>query len=114
MEGRRDRYRENYRTLVSGMRGLGFEEYVDPDLQGYIITSFHYPQDANFEFQRFYDLLNEAGFVIYPGKVSDADCFRIGNIGRIDRNDVEQLLEAIKTALASMGVAQTGTVGAGK
>ena len=52
--------------------------------------------------------------MIYPGKVSDADCFRIGNIGRIDRNDVEQLLEAIKTALASMGVAQTGTVGAGK
>ncbi len=114
VEGRRDRYRENYRTLVSGMRGLGFEEYVDPDLQGYIITSFHYPQDANFEFQRFYDLLNEAGFVIYPGKVSDADCFRIGNIGRVDRSDVEQLLEAIKASLASMGVAQTGTVGAGK
>ena len=111
--GRAARYEENYRTLVAGMRALGFAEYVDPALQGYIITSFCYPEDPNFQFEKFYDLLNEAGFVIYPGKVSDADCFRIGNIGRIDKSDVEALLEAIKGTLAKMKVAQVGTVSAG-
>ena len=111
--GRAARYEENYRTLVTGMRSLGFVEYVDPELQGYIITSFRYPEDVNFQFEKFYDLLNEAGFVIYPGKVSDADCFRIGNIGRINKGDVEGLLEAIKDALAKMGVSQVGAMSAG-
>ena len=113
VSGRSARYEENYRTLLAGMRWLGFIEYVDPALQGYIITSFRYPEDPNFQFEKFYDLLNEAGFVIYPGKVSDADCFRIGNIGRIDKSDVEALLEAIKGTLAKMEVAQVGTVSAG-
>ena len=113
VSGRAARYEENYRTLLAGMRSLGFIEYVDPALQGYIITSFRYPEDPNFQFEKFYDLLNEAGFVIYPGKVSDADCFRIGNIGRIDKSDVEALLGAIKGTLAKMEVAQVGTVSAG-
>ena len=111
--GRAARYQENHRTLVTGMRAFGFQEYVDPELQGYIITSFRYPEDPNFQFERFYDLLNEAGFVIYPGKVSDADCFRIGNIGRIDKSDVEALLKAIQAVLAKMEVAEVGTVKAG-
>ena len=109
--GRAARYEENYRTLLAGMRSLGFVEYVDPDLQGYIITSFRYPEDPNFQFQKFYDLLNEAGFVIYPGKVSDADCFRIGNIGRLNKSDVEALLLAIRQVLETMRV--TPAVGAG-
>ena len=109
--GRAARYEENYRTLLAGMRRLGFNEYVDPDIQGYIITSFRYPEDPNFQFEKFYDLLNESGFVIYPGKVSDADCFRIGNIGRIDKSDVEALLEAISNVLETMQV--NPAVGAG-
>ena len=109
--GRAARYEENYRTLLTGMRRLGFNEYVDPEIQGYIITSFRYPEDPNFQFDKFYDLLNESGFVIYPGKVSDADCFRIGNIGRIDKSDVEALLEAISNVLETMQV--NPAVGAG-
>ena len=106
--GRAARYEENYRTLLTGMRRLGFN---DPEIQGYIITSFRYPEDPNFQFEKFYDLLNESGFVIYPGKVSDADCFRIGNIGRIDKSDVEALLEAISNVLETMQV--NPAVGAG-
>ena len=109
--GRAARYEENYRTLLAGMRRLGFNEYVDPEIQGYIITSFRYPEDPNFQFEKFYDLLNESGFVIYPGKVSDAECFRIGNIGRIDKSDVEALLEAISNVLETMQV--NPAVGAG-
>lgn len=102
--GRAARYRRNYQTLVAGMRQLGFEEYLRPEHQGYIITSFHYPQHPQFDFERFYDHLNQRGFVIYPGKVSDVDCFRIGTIGRIFEADIQMLLAAIEASLAEMGI----------
>jgi 2-aminoethylphosphonate-pyruvate transaminase len=102
--GRARRYRENYECLVAGMRNMGFAEYVPAHLQGYIITSFYYPRDARFEFEEFYRRLNDRGFVIYPGKVTDANCFRIGNIGRIFVDDVRALLAAIAETIAEMGV----------
>ncbi len=102
--GRGARYRHNHEVLVAGMRALGFVEYLRPEDQGYIITSFRYPEHPNFDFDRFYARLNEKDIVIYPGKVSDADCFRIGHIGRIFEADVRTLLAAIREVLAEMGV----------
>ena len=104
VQGRSKRYAENHRCLVAGMREIGFQEYVPSDLQGHIITSFHYPSHANFDFEDFYGRLSEKGFVIYPGKLSQADCFRIGTIGRIFPEDIRQLLTAIETTLAALGV----------
>ncbi|MFQ5616314.1 MAG: 2-aminoethylphosphonate--pyruvate transaminase [Anaerolineales bacterium] len=83
VEGRAARYRANYETLNAGMREMGFQEYLRPEDQGYIITSFRYPSHPNFRFETFYQYLNDKGYVIYPGKVSDADCFRIGSIGEM-------------------------------
>ncbi len=100
--GRARRYYDNYKILVEGMQALGFKTYLSPELQGYIITSFLYPQHDNWQFEAFYKRLNDRGFVIYPGKVSDADCFRIGSIGRIFPADVRDLLAAIRDALADM------------
>jgi 2-aminoethylphosphonate-pyruvate transaminase len=102
--GRAARYAANYRVLSEGMHQLGFEDYVPVELQGYIITSFRYPDHANFSFEKFYTLLNDRGFVIYPGKVSDADCFRIGNIGRIFEADVRMLLAAVRDVLGEMQI----------
>jgi 2-aminoethylphosphonate-pyruvate transaminase len=102
--GRGDRYRRNYETLIEGMQRLGFKEYLRRADQGYIITSFLYPEDKNFRFETFYERLNEKDYVIYPGKVSDADCFRIGNIGRISESDVRALLAAIQETLVEMDV----------
>ncbi|MEM7130163.1 MAG: 2-aminoethylphosphonate--pyruvate transaminase [Chloroflexota bacterium] len=102
--GRAARYRKNHETLVAGMRELGFREYLAQDDQGYIITSFHYPTHPNFSFEPFYQRLNERNLVIYPGKVSDADCFRIGNIGRLFVEDVEQLLQALQGVLTDMEI----------
>lgn len=102
--GRAERYRENYRTLLAGMRRMGFEEFLPSADQGFIITSFRYPEDPNFKFETFYDRLSERGFVIYPGKVTNADCFRIGNIGRIFPSDVKALLAAIGEVLCEMNV----------
>ena len=104
VEGRNGRYHHNYQTLIAGMRKMGFTEYIKPEDQGPIITSFRYPDHPNFKFSRFYEALNARDFVIYPGKVSDADCFRIGNIGRIFEADVTSLLAAIAEVLDEMGI----------
>jgi 2-aminoethylphosphonate-pyruvate transaminase len=102
--GRARRYRDNHETLARGMSELGFCEYVRPHLQGNIITSFRYPDETPFDFDDFYRRLNDKGFVIYPGKVSDADCFRIGTIGRLFPHDVRALLAAIQAVLTDMGL----------
>ncbi len=102
--GRAARYKHNYETLIAGMRQMGFTEYLEPEDQGYIITSFRYPTHPNFDFNEFYERLNNKDFVIYPGKVSNADCFRIGNIGRIFESDVQGLLAAIRETLIEMGI----------
>lgn len=102
--GRAKRYKKNYETLVAGMRKLGFKEYVPTKFQGYIITSFLYPEHPNFSFERFYSLLNEKNQVIYPGKLSKVDCFRIGNIGRIFEEDIKILLLVIEEVLEEMKI----------
>jgi len=101
---RAERYRRNYEALVGGMRRMGFAEYLKPQDQGYIITSFLYPDDPNFSFEEFYESLNQKDYVIYPGKLSDANCFRIGNIGRIFEADIKALLAAIAETITEMGV----------
>jgi 2-aminoethylphosphonate-pyruvate transaminase len=100
--GRAERYRNNHEVLVDGMRRLGFQTYLPAELQGYIITTFLYPQHPNFNFQAFYNRLSEAGCVIYPGKLTNADCFRIGNIGRLHADDIRALLDAIAAVKAEM------------
>jgi len=105
VSGRADRYRKNHELLVVGMRKMGFVEYVPVELQGYIITSFRYPDHPNFEFEPFYSMLNDRGFVIYPGKVTDADCFRIGNIGHLFTDDIQELLNAINDVSREMEIA---------
>jgi 2-aminoethylphosphonate-pyruvate transaminase len=109
--GRFARYWENCRTLVTGMRGMGFETYLPDDIQAPIIVTFRMPQDAAFDFAAFYDALAARGFVIYPGKLTKDDSFRIGCIGDIRATDIEDLLRAVESVIAEMG-ADMG-VGAG-
>lgn len=95
VEARNKRYIENHRILVEGMRSLGFETLLPDDIQSPIITSFLYPK-KDFDFKSFYTQLKEKGFVIYPGKISQADTFRIGNIGDVYPKDFDRLIEAIR------------------
>ncbi len=106
VKGRAARYKANYEKLVAGMREMGFKEYLRPEDQGNIITSFRFPSDPNFRFEEFYDRLNSKDYVIYPGKVSNADCFRIGNIGRIFETDIRDLLAAIRETITEMDIKQ--------
>jgi 2-aminoethylphosphonate-pyruvate transaminase len=103
------RFAANQRDLVEGMHHLGFKTYLSPENQSQIITSFRYPRHVNFSFRAFYEALSAKGYVIYPGKVSNVDCFRIGTIGDIGRADVSGLLVAIQTTLAEMGVSMRET-----
>ena len=93
---REKRYQANKHILDDGMAALGFKQYLKPEIQGHIITSFLYPDDPNFNFERFYNKLNDRGFIIYPGKLSKANAFRIGNIGQIFPDDVKALIVAVK------------------
>ena len=106
--GRGGRYRENCRILVEGMRRLGFRTLLPDELQAPIIVTFHKPADDRFDFEEFYDALRERGFVIYPGKLTVADSFRIGCIGQVGAREMEQALSAIETTLQDMQVSDCG------
>ena len=102
--GRLARYAGNCRILVDGMRALGFETLLADALQAPIIVTFRMPADPKFVFQRFYDGLKERGYVIYPGKLTVADSFRIGCIGRLDASHMRGALGAVRELLAELGV----------
>ena len=101
---RHTRYVANQLTMVDGMRALGFRTLIRDEVQSPIITSFYYPKAAEFEFQEFYDALKARGFVIYPGKVSHAPCFRIGSIGDVHPADMTELVDHVSEVITEMGV----------
>ncbi|AWS50234.1 MULTISPECIES: 2-aminoethylphosphonate--pyruvate transaminase [Providencia] len=93
------RYRQNQHKLVVGMRQLGFTTLLEDGLHSPIITAFYSPNSPDYQFKQFYQNLKSQGFVIYPGKVSQSDCFRIGNIGEVYEKDIDALLVAIEKAI---------------
>lgn len=93
------RYRENHRRLVEGMRSLGFRTLLPETLQSPIITSFLYPEQG-FDFDDFYQKVKSRGYVLYPGKVSKNDTFRIGNIGEIYPENISKLIGVLADCLA--------------
>jgi len=103
--GRGARYRRNHRLLVDGMRQLGFETLLPDELQAPIIVTFLSPADARFEFGTFYEGLRQRGFVIYPGKLTLTDSFRIGCIGDLGETHITAALAAIGEVLDELGVA---------
>lgn len=104
--GRGGRYVANCRILVDGMRALGFRTLLPDELQAPIIVTFHMPADPKFVFDTFYDRLKERGYVIYPGKLTVADSFRIGCIGRLNADHMRGALAAVREILAEMGVSR--------
>ncbi len=106
-KGRGGRYIQNAKVLIDGMRALGFTTLLPDQLQAPIIVTFHMPTHPNFVFQHFYDALKDRGYVIYPGKLTVADSFRIGCIGRLYPRDMHGALNAVRSVLAEMDVSLT-------
>ena len=99
VQGRGERYRSNCRILVEGMRAMGFRTLLPDHLQAPIIVTFHMPSEADFDFESFYDSLAQQGYLIYPGKLTVADSFRIGCIGRLGAEQIQGALAAIRSTM---------------
>jgi 2-aminoethylphosphonate-pyruvate transaminase len=106
--GRGQRYRDNAKVLIDGMRAMGFRTLLPDHLQAPIIVTFHMPTDPKFVFQRFYDGLKDRGYVIYPGKLTVADSFRMGCIGRLHPEHMKGALAAVRDVLDEMRVSNGG------
>jgi len=102
--GRGARYAKNRDVMVAGMRELGFETLLADRWVSPIIVTFFCPADEKFVFSRFYDLMKNKGFIIYPGKLTVVDSFRVGCIGRMDEHVMRRVVEAARQSLAEMGV----------
>ena len=98
------RYTRNYETLVAGMAALGFKPFLDPVVQAPIIVTFHAPAHPNYDFKRFYDAAKARGFILYPGKLTQIETFRVGCIGAITPVEIEQAVHAVALALKDLGI----------
>ena len=98
------RYTSNYRTLVNGMAALGFKPFLQPEVQAPIIVTFHAPAHPAYEFRRFYEAAKARGFILYPGKLTQVETFRVGCIGAIGANEMRQAVAAVADTLAEMGI----------
>jgi 2-aminoethylphosphonate-pyruvate transaminase len=99
------RYTRNYQTLVHGMSRLGFMPYLEPHAQAPIIVTFHAPGDPRYEFKAFYAAARARGFLLYPGKLTQVETFRVGCIGAIGSDELEQAVHAVALALEDLGIA---------
>jgi 2-aminoethylphosphonate-pyruvate transaminase len=98
------RYAENCDALVSGMRALGFKTFLPDALQAPIIVTFHAPPDPAYDFSELYRRVRERGFILYPGKLTSVDTFRVGCIGAIGSDTLRHAVSAVAEALRAMGV----------
>lgn len=102
--GRGERYRKNRDVMVEGMRELGFETLLHDRWLSPIIVTFFCPADPNFVFLKFYDLMKDKGFIIYPGKLTVVESFRVGCIGQMDEHIMRKVVLAAGKTLSEMGV----------
>ncbi len=102
ISARSARYTDNNRRLIAKMKDLGFETYIDETHQSPIITTFLFPENVLYSFSDMYTYIKDRGYAIYPGKVTEASTFRIGNIGEIYSEDIDKLIEIIKDFLETI------------
>jgi len=98
------RYTANYEMLRDGMRELGFKSFLDTEIQAPIIVTFHAPADSRYAFKEFYDRVRDKGFILYPGKLTQVETFRVGCIGAIGPDEMRHAVNAMRDTLAEMGI----------
>ena len=98
------RYTANCETLIAGMTELGFRVFLDAKVQAPIIVTFHAPADAKYAFKAFYDLVRDKGFILYPGKLTQVETFRVGCIGAIGPEEMCHAVNVVRDALAELGI----------
>jgi len=106
------RYTRNCETLVRGMAELGFRPFLDPSIQAPIIVTFHAPADPRYTFRAFYDGVRDKGFILYPGKLTQVETFRVGCIGAIDHDEMRHAVHAVRDTLAELSIERIAPVAA--
>jgi len=104
LAARHARYADNCRALLQGMGELGLQSFLPEAIQAPIIVTFHAPKDPRYQFKEFYERVKAKGFILYPGKLTQVDTFRVGCIGHVDRNGMHAAVAAIGEVLREMEV----------
>jgi 2-aminoethylphosphonate-pyruvate transaminase len=100
------RYAANCDTLIAGMKEMGFRPFLDARIQAPIIVTFHAPADPRYAFKAFYDKVRDKGFILYPGKLTQLETFRVGCIGAIGPEEMRHAVNAVRDALAELSIRQ--------
>ena len=100
------RYAANCDMLIAGMKEMGFRPFLDARIQAPIIVTFHAPADPRYAFKAFYDKVRDKGFILYPGKLTQVETFRVGCIGAIGPDEMRHAVNAVRDALAELGIRQ--------
>jgi 2-aminoethylphosphonate-pyruvate transaminase len=100
------RYAANCRALIDGMAALGFRPFLKPEVQAPIIVTFHAPADPAYDFKTFYAKTRERGYILYPGKLTQVETFRVGCIGAIDANEMRNVVSAVAATKMQLGISQ--------
>lgn len=108
LSARHARYAANCAALVDGMAGLGLKPFLAPEHQAPIIVTFHAPSGPNYDFKTFYAAVRDKGFILYPGKLTEVDTFRVGCIGALTTQDIAKVIDAVGATLRAMNVAVDG------
>jgi 2-aminoethylphosphonate-pyruvate transaminase len=98
------RYQDNCQTLIAGLSALGLKPFLASEHQAPIIVTFHAPEHPAYDFKRFYDAVKARGFMLYPGKLTQVETFRVGCIGAIGRGEMQQAVAAVGDAMRELGL----------
>jgi 2-aminoethylphosphonate-pyruvate transaminase len=90
--------------LVDGMEALGLKPYLERKVQAPIIVTFHAPADPRYDFKTFYQAVKQRGYILYPGKLTEIETFRVGCIGHFGDAGIPGAVKAIGEVLTGMGV----------
>lgn len=101
---RLERYTQNFQCLLSAMTQMGLSTYLKPEDLSPIIVTFNSPEDERFDFKVFYNKVKAQGFILYPGKLTEVETFRVGCIGAISSVQMQKAVNAVGSALKEMGV----------
>lgn len=101
------RYARNCERLITGMRVLGFETFLPRAIQAPIIVTFHAPAHPNYDFKTFYQAVKDHGYILYPGKLTSVETFRVGCIGHFDEDGIADAVSAVGEVMQMMGIPGT-------
>jgi len=106
LAARGGRYARNCKALVDGLAALGLRSFLDQSIQAPIIVTFHAPDDANYDFKTFYQEVKKRDYILYPGKLTQVETFRVGCMGHFGEAGIPGAVEAIGQTLKAMGIRQ--------